>query len=253
MEEKRSRGEEYGADVKIKSPLTDKLENFWYYYKWHTIVALFLIFAVLICTLQMCSKGTVDAYIMYAGSSEVSRTPSGGDIPEYNKLLAALEEYVPDYDGDGEVVISLSTLFALSQDEAAEYEASGALDGKEALLRDDAQTLKDRLHIGEYYVCMLSPAVYESYNVEGEVSLFNPINDYARGAGGLEYYDEYAVVLSSTPLYKNSAAVREILPADTLVVIRIKSAISSVFGGSENDERFARSEEILKNILGAEK
>ena len=250
MEEKDRRSEEYGADVKIKSPLTDKLENFWYYYKWHTIVAIFLIFAISICTLQMCTKGTVDAYVMYAGGSEVSRTPSGGDIPEYNKLLAALEDYVPDYDGDGEVVISLSTLFCLSQDEMAEYDQEQLI-GKEALLREDAQTLKDRLHVGEYYICLLSPAVYKSYNVEGEISLFNPIEQYAKDAEGLEYYDEYAVILSSTPLYKNSAAVREILPADTLVTIRIKSAISSVFGGSENDKRFERSEEILKNILGS--
>ena len=82
--------------------------------------------------------------------------------------------------------------------------------------------------------------------------MFCPVSDYCEGADGLVYYDEYAVVLSSTPLYQNSVAVRDILPADTLVVLRIKSAISSVFGGSENDERFARSEEIFKNILGSD-
>ncbi len=252
MEEKMPREDKYGADMEIKSPVTEKLENFWYYYKWHTIVAIFIVIVVLICTLQMCSKGTVDAYIMYAGGSEVSRRSEGGDIPEYNQLLSALEKYVPDYDENGDVTISLSTLFALSEDEIAEYEKDGKLEVNEMLLREDAQTLKDRLYVGDYYLCLLSESVYNTYNPEGEPSLFRPIAEYGEGVEGLEYYDEYAVVLSSTHLYKNSAAVREILPADTLVVIRIKSAISGVFGGSRNDEKFAHSEEILRSILGGE-
>ncbi len=250
MEENKSGGR-FGEGPEIKSETVEKISNFWYYYKWHTIVALFVIFVVVVCTLQMCTKGTVDAYIMYAGGSEVSRTPEGGDIPEYNKLLAALEEYVPDYDGDGKTVISLSTLFALSEEEIAEYEKQDGIEVNEMLLKEDAATLRDRLYVGEYYVCLLSPSVYDTYNADEDVSLFCPVSGYAEGADGLVYYDEYSVVLSSTPLYKNSAAVREILPADTLVVLRIKSAIASAFGGSQNEERFARSEEIFKNILGA--
>ena len=33
MEDKR---EEYGSDMEIKSPIIERLSNFWYYYKWHT-------------------------------------------------------------------------------------------------------------------------------------------------------------------------------------------------------------------------
>ena len=250
MEENKSNSR-FGDGPEIKSETVEKFSNFWYYYKWHTIVAIFIVFVVTVCSLQMCSKGTVDAYIMYAGGSEVSRTSSSGDIPEYNKLMSALEAYVPDYDGDGDTVISLSTLFVLSEGEIAEYEKQEGIEVNEMLLKEDSATLKDRLYVGEYYVCLLSPAVYKTYNEGEDISLFCPISDYSDGADGLVLYDEYAVVLSSTPLYKNSAAVREILPADTLVVLRIKSAISSVFDGSRNDERFARSEEIFKKILGA--
>jgi hypothetical protein len=250
MEEKTPDGR-FGASPEIKSEAVEKISNFWYYCKWHTIVALFVIFVVAVCSLQMCTKGTVDAYIMYAGPSEVSRRHEGGDIPEYNKLMAALEAYVSDYDGDGKTVISLSTLFALSDEEIAEVEREEGVEVNETLLKEDAATLKDRLYVGEYYVCLLSPSVYDTYNADEDVSLFCPVAEYADGAEGLLYYDEFSVVLSSTPLYKNSAAVREILPADTVVVLRIKSAIASVFGGSENDERFERSEEIFKNILGA--
>ena len=59
MEENRSGGR-FGDAPEIKSEAFDKLSNFWYYYKWHTIVALFIVFVVTVCTLQTCSKGGVE-------------------------------------------------------------------------------------------------------------------------------------------------------------------------------------------------
>ena len=41
--EENKRDEEYGSDIKIKLPISKKLENFWYHYKWHTIAAVFII------------------------------------------------------------------------------------------------------------------------------------------------------------------------------------------------------------------
>ena len=250
MEENRRREPEYGPDIKIKTPLMSKLENFWYYYKWHTIVALFCIFVFLICTLQMCSKVPIDAYIVYAGEREIGRTVDDGDIPEYNRLVSALKEYVPDYNSDGETSVSLITLFALSEEEIKKYEGEVGKEINYTLLREDAQTLGDRLHVGEYYIYLLSPDVYLKHRGEDDNLLFVPIAGYVNDGTEVDLYDECAVKLSSTRLYRDSAAVREILPEDTLLVMRRKSAVGGIFGGVDNDERFARAEEILCKMLG---
>ncbi len=237
----------------MKSPLVSKLDNFWYYYKWHTIVALFLIFTIVVCSLQVCSRVEVDSYIMYAGGKSISRTASGGDRAEYARVLDAMKKIAPDFSGDGEKNISLSTLFQLSPEEIAEIEDRN--DGSEvnySLLATDAETLRDRMYIGEYYVCLFSPYVYECYReIDGE-SLFAQASAFAPEENELEYYSDYAVKLSSTPFYKNNPAIRDVLPADTLVCLRIKSAVSSAFGGSENEENYRRAEIVFSNILGGE-
>lgn len=240
-----------GSDVEMKSPLVSKLENYWYYYKWHTIVALFLIFAIVVCSFQMCSRVEIDGYILYAGGKTVSRTASGGDRAEYARVLDAMKKVVDDFDNDGESNVSFSTLFQLSPDEITEIENRN--DGTEvnyALLSEDTETLRDRMYIGEYYLCLMSPYVYECYREIDGISLFVTAADFAPIENELEYYSDYAVKLSSTPFYKNNPAIRDVFPADTLVCLRIKSAVSSAFGGAENEEIYRRAEIIFSNILG---
>lgn len=240
-----------GSDVEMKSPLVSKLENYWYYYKWHTIVALFLIFAIVVCSFQMCSRVEIDGYILYAGGKTVSRTASGGDRAEYARVLDAMKKVVDDFDNDDESNVSFSTLFQLSPDEITEIENRN--DGTEvnyALLSEDTETLRDRMYIGEYYLCLMSPYVYECYREIDGISLFVTAADFAPIENELEYYSDYAVKLSSTPFYKNNPAIRDVFPADTLVCLRIKSAVSSAFGGAENEEIYRRAEIIFSNILG---
>lgn len=245
------KNERLGNDVEMKSPLVSKLENFWYYYKWHTIVVLFLVFTIVICSLQMCGRIDVDSYILYAGGKTVSRTASGGDRAEYARVVDAFKKVSPDFDGDGECAVSLSTLFQLSPEEIAEIEARE--DGSEvnyALLSEDTEALRDRMYLGEYYVCLFSPYVYECYREVDGVSLFVAAAGFAPEENELEYYSDYAVKLSSTPFYKNNPAIRDVFPADTLVCLRIKSAVSSALGGSANDENYRRAEIVFTNILG---
>ena len=41
-----------GRDVAIRTPFTQWFENFWYHYKWQTIVALCTAITVIICAVQ---------------------------------------------------------------------------------------------------------------------------------------------------------------------------------------------------------
>ena len=97
-----------------KPSAKERIENFWYHYKWHSIVAVFVIIAILVCSLQMCSKDSYDVYILYAGDHEIKRTAEGGSVPEYQRMLTALERVTPDHDGDGKITVGFNSLLALS-------------------------------------------------------------------------------------------------------------------------------------------
>ena len=56
------------GDAAVKSGWQAWLENFWYHYKWHTIASVFVLLVVTIITVQMCTRTTYDAYIVYAGN-----------------------------------------------------------------------------------------------------------------------------------------------------------------------------------------
>jgi len=225
----------------MRSPLLTKLENFWYHYKWHTIVALFLIFTVTISSLQMCSKEEIDVYVMYAGHKVVERT-SDDDIPEYNTIVSSLNKHADDYDGNGKTTISFSTLYYLSGKELESME-----DVNTYLLQSDSETLMDRMYFGEYYLCFISQAVYEKYHVQGDSRLFLPLAEYAPEGNSFVYYGSDAIKLSSLPFYQMPGI--EKLPDDTLLCLRKKSAITNGLSGSRTDELFSRSEDMLRSIL----
>ena len=41
------------GEVQAPTTVKEKAENFWYHYKWHSIVALFLVITLVICALQL--------------------------------------------------------------------------------------------------------------------------------------------------------------------------------------------------------
>lgn len=246
MEENRKE-EQYGSDIKIKSPLTAKLENFWYHYKWHSIAALFLVVCILVCSLQMCSKQAVDFNIMYASGSEISRKSVNGDTPAYNRVISVFDKYVEDADGDGNKNIAFSTYFIPSPDEINAIENTPGKEVNYSLMTSDADALSSRFGVGDYYLCFISEYVYEQYRGTDDLCVLVPISAYApEGDNGLVYYSDYAIRLDSTPLYKNNPAIREIMPADTLITLQIKRVVGVA---KDNDAKYARAENVLRKML----
>lgn len=247
------RAEEYGGDVKISTPLIKKIENFWYHYKWHSIAALFLVIAILVCSLQMCARVEVDFHLLYAGGTEISRRSEGGDIPVYNQLTGAVGAYVSDVDGDGKKNVSLTTYFALSPDEIKEIEESDGVEVNYQLLASDAEAMRTRFSVGEYYLCLVSPYVYGQYRGSEGSPLFTSLAPYVPEGVEVEYYSDSAIKLSSTKFWQDNPIVREALPEDTLLVLRTKGAAGGVLGNAkENERNFNRAADALRAMLGGE-
>ena len=223
-----------------------KIENFWYHYKWHSIVAIFLIFTLLICALQTCRKDSYDVYVLYAGDRDISRLSEGGAVPEYNRVISALERVAADNDGDGEVKVSFSDLLALSAEQIDEIQKDPEHELGYALLQQDAEALKERLLYSEYYLCLLSIEVYEEYRQIDGFSLFVPLADYIPEGSDAVLYSDSAILLSS--LRFGSLPIMEGFE-DTVVCLRAKSAVAQHFNKKKNEINYSNCEAMLRAML----
>ena len=229
-------------NINVTGGLRAKIENFWYHYKWHSIVSVFVIIAVLVCSLQMCGKEKFDAYIMYAGGYAVSQTEDG-DVAEYVKFHSSFKRVVPDTDENGDINPSFLNLYTPSDEELDNVGS-----GSHNLIREDFSRLEYELVSGsEYYICLLSSANYDKYKVFGEVSLFTPLAGLVPDGCEVEYYDEGAVYLHSLP-FSELDGIRN-LPKDTVIALRKLSAVASVFDKGSNTRNREYAEKILISIL----
>ena len=228
------------GEVTTPSTSKEKLQNFWYHYKWHTAVSLLLVITLLVCSLQFCSKESYDAYILYAGNKRIGRTNQDGDVAEIVTLISSLKRVTGDFDENGEVSLNFTGLYYLNAEQTSKVGAT-----ETALLTNDKSSLSGILEHSEYYLCFISPDVYEAYHKVGDNELFIELDEYKEKNPELVYYSNSAIYLSSTAAYQLPALGN--LPEDTLICIRRPSVL-----GAKSDKHlgyFEDAKEILKNIL----
>lgn len=240
--------EKYEGDVKLKSPFLEKLDNFWYHYKWHTIVAIFIIFMGVILAFQMCSKVKFDAYIMYAGPHTISRVSESGNLSEYENAISSLKKITSDYSDDGIINISFVDLFVVNSEEEEKILAENP--GSEinsALVKENTETLHQKLLFGEYYLCFLSERIFKEYEAMHGDALFTKLAPYGKAGAEYEYVSERGIYLRSLPF----SSLPEIcdLPEDTVVCLRTYSEVASTIGRANNEENFHRGEDMLRKLL----
>ncbi len=229
-----------------KSGILAKLDNFWYHYKWHSLIALFLIITVTVCSLQMCSRESYDAYIVYAGSHTFNRQSTDGDFPEYNKTVNTFSHFISDYDGDGDVNLSFRDLYAPTEDELKNKDESYF-----QRAYNDKTTLSGLMVSGDYFICLFSPAVFNSFDNSkktDEPQRFTDLSYLVPEGVNVEYYNEAktAIYLSSTPLCTLAGLSQ--LPEDTLICLR-STGFSTQLNKKENQKMYTRSKEILIKML----
>ncbi len=219
------------------------LENYWYHYKFHTLIAIALIFCVTVCAVQCSQRQSSDAYIMYAGPYDIKQ----GELQD---MKSTLKSYVEDYNDDGEKVISISSLFLMTQEQIAERNNVG--DGYEVntrLIVDNMEIYKQQLQIGEYCIFLLDEVwFYDIYADGSDKNAFAKISELvpeSRNTDELEFVNDYGIRLSSLPIYGEPGFCN--LPADTVLAIRISSSMDSGFGS--NTENHDNHVDVIKKIL----
>lgn len=99
---KKQSGEIADAETQAPAVLTfsEKWENFWYYYKWHTIIAVFLAVTLIIATAQCAEREKFDSeFVLFSYNTFTAA--------EMDAIEAGIEKHYPDLNGDGEVNVQL--------------------------------------------------------------------------------------------------------------------------------------------------
>ena len=228
------------GEVITPGTFKEKIQNFIYHYKWHSIVAVALIIAITICSLQFCTRENYDAYVLYAGSRNIGRTSKDGDVAEIATVISSLKRVSDDFDQSGDVSINFTNYYYLSDKEAASLD-----DVNETLLASDRSSLSSVLEHSEYYLCFISKAVYDEYHAVGSTERFILLDEYKDTYPELEYYTDSAIYLSSTAAYKLPGLAS--LPEDTLICIRHPSVLAAK--SDEHVMHFNNAKKMLEKIL----
>ena len=208
------------------------LDNYWYHYKWPTIIVAFFLIIGTISVVQLFNRETYDAYIMYVGDETIPDT-------QYQDIMDSLKQVSKDYNQDGEHNINFSKMSFISDEE------------NEMASTVNAGTVQylSNMVVQPYYLYLMSPAVYDTYKDSG---IFIPISEVVDGVPAEWYHDDTAVYFDKTEFANSFAGVND-LGEDTLLVIKMVPYSSSKSVSKSERASYEHHLDILKNILSYRK
>ena len=241
------------SEPSIKSPLLTRVENFLYHYKWHTVIALFLVFVIVLCSVQTCTRTSFDSYILYAGGKSLRSTEDGESKTTYELIASAMSRFTEDCDKDGNRNTSFIDIYLPSDAEIKELEASER-GVNHSLLKENDELFRTYMLSGEYYVCLISESLFKEWTKDEENNPFAPIKAYLptnaeiaeeKDDNGYLLASEYGVYLKSTPAGDNPGFKH--LPDDTVVCMRKYSKFSG--SGKRGQENYNNAVKLICRIL----
>ena len=208
------------GEIKLNTPFLKKVENFFYHYKWHTIIGVFLAVVLLICSLQFCSKEAYDVEVMYAGPCDVT-------AQRRYDIESAFALVTPDTDENGKGQARLTQYWvnekyyggANAKDEAVSGADVGYL-ANQSLTNQDKYI--DEIMLGNVSICLVSPHLFALAQKEGafvridELLPSLPIEMYHSEEEGT--YNPCGVTLAKTAF--GSLAGLSSLHEDTVLCLR---------------------------------
>lgn len=213
------------SDIHVKSPIFEKLENFWFYYKTHVIVTAFALFVLLICVVQSCSREAEDISVLYAGPASFSQEAFELVKDELSTALTA------DYDGNGEKHAGLVAYNVMSEAQILEREKELESTVNRSYFSEQFQIYSKYVTSGECAVFLLDPWLYEAL-VSQEVNILRPLSEVMTNIPE-HAVGEYGIAFSETALYKNSKCLSQ-LPPDTILCLSRPMVFSNGSGNKEN-------------------
>ena len=232
------------GEIVIENRFLKWLDNYWYHYKWHTIVIAFFVVMGVFTFRQCINRQEGDLTVAYAGGYTLNSN-------EHNNIAKVLGSLVPDEKGDGghlSVVLSAYSIYtdeelrALYTDENGELAIAAYNNAKQVSL-DHFQTFSTYLMTGDSAVWFVSEYVYRDCGLDFS-HIARPLAEVYGEDLPAVAYDAYAIRLADTELYRYYDALK-VLPEDTLILL----PHSYVWGESANEESYRFFEALFRAIV----
>lgn len=225
--------------IKPQGNFQRKLENYWYHYKWQTIAVLFFVIVFTICTLQMCSKDTEDATVLYAGPVQMSTS----EIESFKNIIAQIMP--EDFDGNGKKTVGVVDYQVYSEaqikeieEQTDEYGVTGSVNRN--YNSTNYENYSNYILTGETTVCFLDPFLYEKLKSADRLAKISDTIGYTPSSSS----DGYGVALKDTGMYRKYS-VLSVLPENTVICI----LRSNFVGKNSKEEAYARDVKLFASII----
>ena len=133
----------------MKEETRKKIDNFWYYYKIHVLVVVFILFVAGVFIKDIVTKVDYDQSVAFV--TEEMMTDE-----EISSIQSVLEKEAEDLNGDGEIHVEMQN-YTIPQGDSADPQLVAA--GQTKLTVD--------IQEGTSMIFFLSPGCYESYKDSG--------------------------------------------------------------------------------------
>ncbi|MEG1743018.1 MAG: hypothetical protein RR246_02505, partial [Clostridia bacterium] len=176
---------ELNGEKKDVITFKSRLENFWYFYKWQTIIGMIILIGIIISIVQMSSNKSPDAMMMYVG-------PSTLYVKDKQTISSTAEQYLSDYNNDGEKKMDLLEININLGGENAEalFEYNYS-----ALQRFNAEVAT-----GDAIIYVLEKNFYKSLSEQGILTKLSDVLDDDMMPA--EKYDDYGVCIKNIDYFK---------------------------------------------------
>lgn len=228
------------SDIHVNGKFAEKLDHFWFYYKWHTLVAIFIVFVLTVCIVQSCTKTEYDVTVLYAGPYIYSASEVDVVIEELNSVMPR------DFSGDGEKNTGLVTYQVLNQEQIealqkqlAAERAEGKTDAflNTSYFSSQSEMYTSALMTGEYAILLIDESLYQKLEgTEGRLRKLSEVFAIVPESA----FSDYGIRFCETALYQNSKQL-SMLPEDTVLCL----ASPLVMGGTSNKTVYAQITEMF--------
>ena len=219
---------EYTEGISVKSNKFLKwFDNYWYHYKWTTIVVAFAVIVLSICIIQSCTHKKTDVLISYAG-------PVYCDDEHNMAIDSALNKAINGDDGKGSLKVTFKPYYIMTTEQIEEQKKETGADGKPlndvntSFNGQEFDNFKSQLMSGSSAIIFIDKDMYTMFfDEKGTAERLQPLSEVL-GSTPIHAVDKYAVRLGDTEIYQKYPELR-ILPEDTLVCLHRKIGIQKAY------------------------
>lgn len=206
-----------------------KVENFLYHYKWYLIVGIFAALFIGYITIDTITKEKNDLYVL-----AVSTTNASGIYAKQFDIEEALEQYCPDFDGNGYVHVGVNFINL-----STEYGVNEYTDADNYKFSSEVITGDSQLYLTDQGIVKIIAEMANNDELQYFIDLSDKYPDTA-------LYEGVGLQLNTAPGFKDSARWQS---CPDIVGLYVRGEYKDMTGNTEEAKiQRERALEVLNNI-----